>query len=863
MSLSEQSPEILAAASLSPLSPKPISIQNTSIVHMLQDQAATTDTAPTPTPVHPPPQQEHAITMSMDQDQDAAADTIVVGGAEYMDDDSHDESNDSDASGESIDYDEDVEVQDQTVPTDAQNDDYAKSFDSPVGGQSPSEAAVAAEEAAQPDVPQTSESIKNSSSSPEPHESNTLPAESLPARPSSPPTHHANGFSLSESTAPSTSKPMSTEETINPSPATADDLNHAAAPADEPASSPAAKKDDDDGAVDIQNLINKITTQAATTTVVSPQTSAAPSVASSAMSHPPPSLPPKPSVPAHSGNLPALPPHTFQQRGSSGPSSSTSSLMSVPNHGSSSRNSYLPRASNDNMSSMSRPPAYANQANNQNQAHFQNAPNMNPSGKPYHNVSTGQRAWETFLVDEKKYTSEQNWDRFPEGSRIFIGNLSSDRVSKREVFDIFSQYGKLAQISLKSAYGFVQYHTIAEGQLAVQRAEGMELGGRKIHLEVSKTQKKDREQSPNRRNGRTKTEHGWERDDYRHRSPSPRRDMRGSRDGPLRHREFGGVGAHERRRSRSPPRHNNRYGNDSSYRRRDPTPPRGPESFDADGLGIPRRYGPDVPDVQLLMLPEVSRDFVTWVQHSIQGQGLRTDVMLLNPRFPRDTIVRRMILEGVHAIIDLDSAAQAQGRFDIQVFQRGMDTTTRFELYKSLDPATAAALVHREKSRAAAYPPQGQPQPYRTEAAAPAGYPYQQYPRGPVPPVVPAPAAPAAAPELSNMVRNLDNNTLQYILANLQSSQTNQAHTAAGPYGQAPPPTPQQQGNPDITTLLQSMQNAVAAAPQQAYSAGPQAYMGAGAPPYPPAAPGPGVPANPAQRHDIQTIMDHLRRAAQ
>ena len=61
-----------------------------------------------------------------------------------------------------------------------------------------------------------------------------------------------------------------------------------------------------------------------------------------------------------------------------------------------------------------------------------------------------------------------------------VGNLSSERVSKREVFDVFHQFGRLAQISLKSAYGFVQYHTVAEGHAAMQNAQGIELGGRKI-----------------------------------------------------------------------------------------------------------------------------------------------------------------------------------------------------------------------------------------------------------------------------------------------------------------------------------------------------------------------------------------------
>lgn len=60
------------------------------------------------------------------------------------------------------------------------------------------------------------------------------------------------------------------------------------------------------------------------------------------------------------------------------------------------------------------------------------------------------------------------------------GNLSSERVSKKEVFDIFSQYGKLAQISLKQAYGFVQYHAVTEGQAATDALQGTEISGRKI-----------------------------------------------------------------------------------------------------------------------------------------------------------------------------------------------------------------------------------------------------------------------------------------------------------------------------------------------------------------------------------------------
>lgn len=45
---------------------------------------------------------------------------------------------------------------------------------------------------------------------------------------------------------------------------------------------------------------------------------------------------------------------------------------------------------------------------------------------------------------------------------------------------MFSKYGRMAQISLKQAYGFVQYHTRPEGQAAMENLQGTEVSGRKI-----------------------------------------------------------------------------------------------------------------------------------------------------------------------------------------------------------------------------------------------------------------------------------------------------------------------------------------------------------------------------------------------
>ncbi|KAJ2975687.1 hypothetical protein NUW58_g8286 [Xylaria curta] len=282
-----------------------------------------------------------------------------------------------------------------------------------------------------------------------------------------------------------------------------------------------------------------------------------------------------------------------------------------------------------------------------------------------------RQRWETFVQDERKYVSEAKWDRFPEGSRIFIGNLSSERVSKKEVFTIFSKFGRLAQISLKQAYGFVQYHTVAEGQAAMQNLQGMEIQGKKINLEFSRTQKKDNEggrANRGKRDGDRHDGHKGRRDDYRpKRQASPQRSNHRqppSYDGDSRGRGYRENSySSDRRRSLSPG-HNGR----DLYRRRSPSPHR--RYTPVADLDLPHRHGPEVPDVQFLLLQDVKRDFVSWAQSAFVNQGLRVDVMYLNPQFPRDAVIQRQVLEGVHAVAELDFRAQDYGRIPLQVFDR-------------------------------------------------------------------------------------------------------------------------------------------------------------------------------------------------
>ena len=281
--------------------------------------------------------------------------------------------------------------------------------------------------------------------------------------------------------------------------------------------------------------------------------------------------------------------------------------------------------------------------------------------------------WAEFIREEAVYVSEGLWDRFPHGSRLFvgkatptvdlatlanlflIGNLFTEKATKRDLFYVFHRYGRLAQISIKNAYGFIQYHDAVCCQRALQAEQGEAIRGRKMRkslityyivvfrcswlldLEVSKPQKNARNAAPTaagdnlragynkrprspdygrglhrggQRSGNDRYDRGVpsggsrdlrRRDDYRPmRSPSPPRGFRGRDEyrgprGRSPDRYYGG----RRSRSRSPP-----YGRSERYRSRSPF---GRDVDEEASLPIPRRAMRDVPDVQLILVDQVDR----------------------------------------------------------------------------------------------------------------------------------------------------------------------------------------------------------------------------------------------------------------
>ncbi|KAE8136277.1 hypothetical protein BDV38DRAFT_249753 [Aspergillus pseudotamarii] len=410
-----------------------------------------------------------------------------------------------------------------------------------------------------------------------------------------------------------------------------------------------------------------------------------------------------------------------------------------------------------------------------------------------------QKKYDEFLHDERVYVTEGLWDRFPAGSRLFVGNLPTERVTKRDLFHIFHKYGKLAQISIKQAYGFIQFLEAPACKQALDVEQGAVVRGRKVHLEISKPQRNTRpgpapaepsrapparrsrspEYSrggpPSSRNPRAPTDRydrpyespripfsdfrdeptHRRRDDYRPppRSPSPR-GFRG-RDGyRSRDRTPERYDRRERRRSRSP------YARDRRYR----TPSPRARGYEGDvELPVPRRAPRDVPEVQILVLEEVDRNFIFHVENAFRNRGLRVDVLVLGPRIPLNAAVQRQISEGVLAVVRLARPNQFSRKIPLQVFDRsGGADNVRFNEYPDVEPNIAAEIVFHAQSVQRGAPPT----------------PFPPNPAFGVPPLAPPPMPQAPLPALSNppnianLITSLDGPTLQSLLGALQQRQS-------------------------------------------------------------------------------------------
>ncbi|KAJ8610425.1 hypothetical protein MRB53_038587 [Persea americana] len=391
-----------------------------------------------------------------------------------------------------------------------------------------------------------------------------------------------------------------------------------------------------------------------------------------------------------------------------------------------------------------------------------------------------QREYDDFIKAERQHVNDGRWDSFPVGSRLFIGNLSSDSVTKRDIFHVFHIYGKLAQISIKQAYGFVQFLVAPDAERAMAAEEGRDIRGKKIHIEVSHPQRSRNQQQSNR--------------ERRSRSPERRGTGRGDR--------YRGDDHRSGNRDRSPHNYRDRY---DDRRRRSPSPDYRKSRYNRspsprsrrDELDLPMRAPDKIPDLQIILRDNLDPRFVNWIEDAFRAARLRTAVLAITARQNEQAIIQRQILEGVTAISVLDISSQTSQRIGVQIFDRSRGPhDIRFQEFSSLSPDQAAGLVlaalprgqHQYNSMPGfppgAPPPMPAPQ-YMHSLNPPLSNPPARYMPAPFPPAQAPPGMPAS-PGFQNFLDNMQQGHAQPLTP--QSASSN-----GYPNFQQPP---QQQGYP-------------------------------------------------------------------
>ncbi|KKK18454.1 hypothetical protein AOCH_003766 [Aspergillus ochraceoroseus] len=208
-------------------------------------------------------------------------------------------------------------------------------------------------------------------------------------------------------------------------------------------------------------------------------------------------------------------------------------------------------------------------------------------------------------------------------------------------------------------------------------------------------------------------------------------------------------------------------------------------------MPVPRRAARDVPDVQILVLEELDRNFIYHVETSFRNRGLRVDVLALGPRIPLDAAVQRQISEGVLAVVRLSRPSQLSRKIPLQVFDRSA----------AVDNVRSNGILIATQWPAHLFPPTA----YGVPALPSATMPHTQAP----PPL-------ASQPNLANLISTLDAPTLQSLLSALQ--QRPPVQVAQHPF----PATNHPHAAPDLASLLSSAtRQPILTNPQQSFSSQP------------------------------------------
>lgn len=405
--MTDNQPEVVATADLTPESPKPINLSSPALVPTLQDQAENLYTMSLSPPTAGPPD-PHAATIDQEHWIGAGAgdQNLVNSSAEVT-------QTNAKASSENNSL---VEAEDKAhagapdADADADGDEYAKNFDSPE---------AVADDSQQEDIPKVNEPILNTEASDLLKNQSVVEARSDPL-----PSALVQSRQDSTSTfIPESNQPVTDflANDNNGEPAMSLVQASPAAVAAVPDNAPTESVVQAEDAIDIQALVDNITARAAASEsnqTADPTSENGPNTNFSSTTTQSASLPPRPP----SSQQPTSA-HLRAEERKFQPGASHPNAQALPNMPPVAGMPYpYPAPGTVTEIPGSHPPSVTSaDPNVALSLPLFTAPSHVPISNQDQSFDPQQQQYDLFLQEERKYVSEAKWDRFPDGSRLFIG----------------------------------------------------------------------------------------------------------------------------------------------------------------------------------------------------------------------------------------------------------------------------------------------------------------------------------------------------------------------------------------------------------------------------------------------------------
>ncbi|KAI9319758.1 hypothetical protein BX666DRAFT_1322282 [Dichotomocladium elegans] len=313
--------------------------------------------------------------------------------------------------------------------------------------------------------------------------------------------------------------------------------------------------------------------------------------------------------------------------------------------------------------------------------------------------------------DSKNGQGSPSIKDLPAATRLIIRGMPSDRIPEELLAERFGQYGEVLEIVPKDNYTFIQFPDVESCANAVKSEQGQMLEGWQFVLQVCRNKPNGRDSR--KQNGRdshnasrekdmrsriSHRQHGEEYSSSKDTARSVKVTQRRHAD-PVNSRIAdykAGYGG----RSRSP-------SSTSSDRRStacgpaesDDEPGKAAVHFENQHNPISRRFGEEVPTVQTIATSDADHSFVRHIENVFRTSGILIHTLFIQPDLAtRESLIKKMIVEGVRAVLLVERDSDVLGTIQLQVFDRSTETeapNVRYDEYEGVTVENAVLIVQR------------------------------------------------------------------------------------------------------------------------------------------------------------------------